>query len=91
MGNNQSYIVASNVKRTDSADCTGSKDSSSVVCVNCAKDTQVDVPEDDTATLVKCANEYKLVTACMTKNRSQISSCINEWKLFQQCHESSKK
>jgi hypothetical protein len=57
------------------------------ICVNCSKETQMDVPSSNVQTNVVCVESYQNVQRCMDRNHGQISSCTMEWKAFQQCHD----
>lgn len=63
---------------------------SNTVCLNCSKETQTDVPVNDVRTSVMCSDQYKKVQMCMETNQGQISTCSNEWKEFQDCHDARK-
>jgi hypothetical protein len=60
------------------------------ICIDCAKETQVDVPDDDMTTLGVCAKQYETVNNCMKLNNGQITSCKDEWQAFQLCHSANK-
>ena len=67
-------------------------DKSKVVCVDCDKKTQKDLP-NQTASASKgqpCALSYQTVTECMETNQGQITACAKEWQAFRQCHEDHK-
>mmetsp|Transcript_4415 Transcript_4415/g.9461 ORF Transcript_4415/g.9461 Transcript_4415/m.9461 type:complete len:80 (+) Transcript_4415:51-290(+) len=57
-----------------------------VVCENCAKSTQQELPAED-ATRTQCWDVYAKVEDCMKAHQGQISQCVVEWQTFQQCHE----
>eukprot|EP00527_Entomoneis_sp_CCMP2396_P003810 CAMPEP_0198143976 /NCGR_PEP_ID=MMETSP1443-20131203/12311_1 /TAXON_ID=186043 /ORGANISM="Entomoneis sp., Strain CCMP2396" /LENGTH=90 /DNA_ID=CAMNT_0043807291 /DNA_START=105 /DNA_END=378 /DNA_ORIENTATION=+ len=68
----------------------GSSDDNKVVCVNCAKTTQKDVPTNSTVT-ENCSDVYTIVDQCMKSNKGQISKCVVEWQSFKACHETKEK
>ena len=76
---------------------TGSNSSNSdeeeVICLDCDKKNQKDLPSDDPVSQEgqPCGRIYEKVTICMNQNQGQISSCTEEWKLFQECHQQEKK
>jgi hypothetical protein len=67
-----------------------------VVCVDCQKETQKDLPSksvnndkggsSNPASSV-CADLYENVAKCMNQNQGQVSACRDEWKSFQSCHD----
>ena len=63
------------------------------ICVDCDKKNQKDLPVDDptSAEGSPCETLYMKVSSCMDSNNGQITACVQEWKLFQKCHEGSKK
>ncbi|KAL7563684.1 hypothetical protein ACA910_021382 [Epithemia clementina (nom. ined.)] len=59
-----------------------------VVCENCAKTTQRDVPEH--SPIVQnhvCQDSYNQVDQCMKSNNGQVSKCVMEWQAFRTCHD----
>lgn len=64
----------------------------SVVCEDCDKSTQKDLPETDTTSGSgqPCESQYSKVASCMSQHSGQISACADEWKAFRQCHEDKK-
>lgn len=58
-----------------------------IVCENCAKETQKDLPADEPD---QCMEQYFAVDLCMKENRGQVTSCVQEWKEFHACHASQK-
>jgi len=58
-----------------------------IVCENCAKETQKDLPAGEPDT---CMEQYLAVDLCMKANKGQVTSCVDEWKAFQDCHASQK-
>lgn len=60
-----------------------------VVCENCQKSTQKELPEDDQTTGdgQACAAIYERVVSCMDANRGQIAPCSDVWQSFKQCRE----
>ena len=71
-----------------------------IVCENCDKSTQVDVPhntnDDESSVLVvssaaapgqACRTSYEQVDRCMKDNKGQISKCVAQWNDFRKCHE----
>lgn len=63
-----------------------------VVCLECDKKTQKDLPSDDklSSAGMPCEIEYSMVTKCMRENAGQISSCSRQWDGFKLCHEQQK-
>lgn len=58
-------------------------------CVDCEKRTQQAAPAESTAN-AQCAQEYLVVAACMKEHNDQVTSCVQEWKTFKQCHEANR-
>ena len=60
-----------------------------VVCLDCDKKNQKDLPADDPVSQrgQPCADIYERVTDCMNSNKGQISSCTEEWESFRRCHQ----
>ncbi len=76
----------------DSGTSNNARDRSNKVCIDCQKDKQVAHPgidaasgESSTDRQNPCVELYKKVDTCMKSNQGQISSCVNEWKLFNEC------
>ena len=73
------------------------RDRSNKVCIDCQKDMQVKYPgigtegdntndgRQNNGTANPCFELYNKVDICMKSNQGQISSCVNEWKLFNGC------
>jgi hypothetical protein len=66
------------------------KDNSNKMCIDCQKDRQVDLPSstlgvDGAASTDPCFSEYQAVDQCMKERHGQVSSCKNEWNIFQMC------
>jgi hypothetical protein len=60
-----------------------------VVCIDCDRKTQKDLPEDNRSSASRgnpCEETYTRVTTCMDKSKGQISSCVKEWDEFKECH-----
>lgn len=60
-----------------------------VVCVDCDKKTQKDLPADHSSSASKgspCEEPYARVAACMDANKGQVSLCVEEWDAFKDCH-----
>ena len=59
-----------------------------VVCIDCDKRTQKDLPSNDTTSSsgMKCEQIYEKVASCMTQNDGQVSACVTEWDKFKRCH-----
>ena len=58
-----------------------------VVCIDCDKKTQKDLPDDNSSSASNdCKDSYVKVTTCMDANNGQISACVNEWDEFKECH-----
>lgn len=94
MGSN----VSKNALDKNSITNNNAQDRSNKICIDCQKDKQVDYPEigdnstpiDSTtgtsaATPNPCNELYHKVDLCMKSNQGQISSCVNEWKDFNEC------
>jgi uncharacterized protein YgiB involved in biofilm formation len=73
-----------------------------VVCENCDKSTQVDLPPppvDDTTSSISttssvtslCRTQYQNVDRCMRENKGQISKCAVQWDAFRKCHDDENK
>jgi hypothetical protein len=75
-----------------------------VVCENCDKSTQVDLPppppvndtEDSASTSINsstslCRTQYQDVDRCMRENKGQISKCVSQWDAFRTCHDDENK
>mmetsp|Transcript_6866 Transcript_6866/g.13942 ORF Transcript_6866/g.13942 Transcript_6866/m.13942 type:complete len:100 (-) Transcript_6866:1554-1853(-) len=60
-----------------------------VICLDCDKKNQKDLPTDDPVSQKgqPCAGVYQTVSDCMTKHEGQISSCTDEWDSFRKCHQ----
>jgi hypothetical protein len=56
-----------------------------VVCVNCQKETQQEIPANDSNN--GCGDAYNIVARCMDVNHGQVAPCQQEWKSFQSCRE----
>lgn len=76
----------------DSGTNYSARDRSNKVCIDCLKDKQVAYPgidaandENSTDSQNPCSELYNKVDTCMKRNQGQISSCANEWKLFNEC------
>jgi hypothetical protein len=85
-----------NVKHDNFQTNSNARDRSNKVCIDCQRDKQVAYPgigpESDTNTDDKqstngnpCFELYNKVDICMKGNQGQITSCVNEWKLFNDC------
>ncbi|CAB9507957.1 expressed unknown protein [Seminavis robusta] len=62
-----------------------------VVCENCDKSTQKDLPDNTIASSGNaCGDFYQSVSACMTENKGQVSACAKEWDAFRKCHDDDK-
>jgi hypothetical protein len=68
------------------------KQQEEVICIDCDKKTQKDLPTADSLSSKgkACENEYTIVAACMTENEGQVSSCTKQWDSFKLCHEQQK-
>ena len=64
-----------------------------VVCIDCDKKNQKDLPSNDNLSSegMPCEVEYSLVSQCMNENHGQVSSCVDQWNNFKQCHSQQKK
>lgn len=59
-----------------------------VVCEDCEKSTQKDLPQESTSSQgMPCEKTYLAVSECMANYKGQISSCVKEWDAFKECHE----
>jgi hypothetical protein len=92
MGLNVSKTVVREDFRSDVD--TSIQDRSNKICIDCQKEKKVDYPKkvDDSVNHVEndvdtdpCHELYKIVDTCMERNQGQISSCVNEWNLFNLC------
>mmetsp|Transcript_16228 Transcript_16228/g.34297 ORF Transcript_16228/g.34297 Transcript_16228/m.34297 type:complete len:81 (-) Transcript_16228:315-557(-) len=62
---------------------------SGVVCIDCDKKSQKDLPFDDSSSAsagMACEKVYAKVVACMDKHEGQIGPCASEWDEFKKCH-----
>ena len=68
---------------------TSNRQDEEVVCLDCDKKNQKDLPADDPVSQKgqPCARIYELVTECMNNNKGQISSCTEQWEAFRRCHQ----
>lgn len=65
-----------------------SDEKGNVVCEDCDKKTQKDLPETSTSSEgMPCEAAYAAVTKCMAEHKGQISPCVKEWDEFKACHE----
>lgn len=89
-------VESKNAIHDNSETSNNSRDTSNKVCIDCQRDKQVAYPRigaesdqnrDDTqrSPANPCFELYKKVDICMKGNQGQISSCVNEWKLFNEC------
>eukprot|EP01082_Thalassiosira_pseudonana_P010940 g9951.t1 g9951 contig4:935170-935577(-) len=66
------------------------RESKDVVCVDCDKKTQKDLPSDKQLSSacdgMPCELLYKAVVDCMDENNGQIAPCVTEWDAFKECH-----
>ncbi|KAL9191507.1 hypothetical protein ACHAXT_001213 [Thalassiosira profunda] len=62
-----------------------------VVCIDCDRKTQKDLPADDRASGegMPCEEIYARVESCMDKHQGQIAPCTKEWDDFKACHSKS--
>jgi hypothetical protein len=89
MGSN----VSKNGVDQDSGTNNSTRDRSNKICIDCQKDKQVAYPggndsgiETDTSNNTNpCDDLYQKVDVCMKNNQGQISSCVSEWKFFNEC------
>lgn len=67
---------------------SASKQTEAVVCIDCDKKTQKDLPDSGSSasTGSPCEESYVEVTSCMDANKGQISACVKEWDKFKECH-----
>lgn len=67
---------------------TSKRQDDEVICLDCDKKNQKDLPADDPVSQKgqPCAEIYETVTDCMGRNKGQISSCTKEWEAFRWCH-----
>jgi hypothetical protein len=74
--------------RSIDQDDTMTEGQEKVVCENCDKSTQKELPQVSTAAQgMACEKVYLAVSECMDKHKGQISSCVKEWDAFKACHE----
>lgn len=75
------------------ASSTGEESREEVVCIDCDKKNQKDLPSSDgiSSKGMACEIEYTLVSSCMRNNSGQISSCKTQWDDFKLCHEKNSK
>ena len=59
-----------------------------VICIDCDKKTQKELPANDrtSSSGQPCETWYQAVATCMNTHHGQISSCTREWDAFKQCH-----
>jgi len=83
MGNSSSAPDTSS-----SSSSSKDNDDDNVICLDCDKKNQKDLPADDSVSQKgqPCADIYESVTDCMGQNKGQISSCTKEWESFRWCH-----
>jgi len=65
-------------------------DGSPVVCENCQKSTQVDLPTSDQEVAAQgnpCGIIYNKVQTCMEENQGQIVPCADVWQEFKICRQ----
>ncbi|KAL7462391.1 hypothetical protein ACHAXS_002765 [Conticribra weissflogii] len=64
-----------------------SKQQMEVVCVDCDKKTQKDLPQDDSTAAkgMPCEETYLRVIKCMEEKKGQVSLCQDEWTEFRIC------
>ncbi len=69
------------------------KDDDKIICIECDKKTQKDLPATDSVSSkgMPCEDEYSQVSKCMKDNEGQVSSCASQWNRFKHCHEEGKK
>jgi len=64
------------------------EDEEVVVCVDCDKKTQKDLPSDNSsAASTDCKEQYARVVTCMDKQYKRVAQCKDEWREFKLCHE----
>ena len=83
-------LFSRNVKQQS---VSATKEQSEIVCVECDKKTQKDLPSNDAVSSegMPCEKEYAIVSSCMKKNSGQVSSCSIHWDEFKLCHEGNRK
>lgn len=69
------------------------KEENEVICIECDKKTQKDLPSNDVLSSegMPCEKEYALVSSCMKEKAGQVSSCSSHWDKFKLCHEQNRK
>lgn len=78
---------ASKVEEPAPAAGDGPPKGTNPVCENCDKKTQKEMPADEPE---DCLDQYVAVDGCMKSNKGQVTSCVDEWKEFQACHDKQK-
>ena len=64
------------------------KEDAGIVCIDCDKKTQKDLPSDNSrAASTDCKEVYAQVVACMDKQYKRVAQCKDEWREFKLCHE----
>jgi hypothetical protein len=91
MGSNASKQVEEKVEHQSTAiDSHSLKENGNKICIDCQKDRQVDLPSstlgvENASSTDPCVLEYQAVDQCMKEQHGQVSSCKNEWNIFQMC------
>mmetsp|Transcript_30398 Transcript_30398/g.34648 ORF Transcript_30398/g.34648 Transcript_30398/m.34648 type:complete len:91 (+) Transcript_30398:49-321(+) len=87
------WIFGKKKKNSNNKDEKEDSSSSNPICIDCDKKNQKDLPSSNkpsAATGQPCDQLYQNVAKCMIENDGQITSCVEEWKLFNKCHEKNK-
>ena len=72
-----------NKAREMSASSDDGRKTKQVVCENCEKSTQKELPDNSLASQgMVCSEAYQVVSACMVANKGQIFACSKEWETF---------
>ena len=82
MGSSSSKVESPAVGAAGSGESQVKSSKTTVVCENCDKKTQKELPDDQKD---DCMGFYVTVDKCMRSNRGQVSACVDEWREFQSC------
>ena len=79
--------------KSSSTSESSNNDNDEIICIECDKKTQKDLPSNDSVSSkgMACEVEYSVVSNCMRENSGQISSCKAQWDDFKLCHEQNSK
>lgn len=88
MDNIYHLMGSSTSKQQTEEEAKEEKQDEVVVCVDCDKKTQKDLPSDNSsAASTDCKEVYAQVVACMDKQYKRVAQCKDEWREFKLCHE----